>query len=218
MSNKSLISLHGQPIGRKDFMQAVDQEIITLHDTSDINRVMTVLNGLDEVEGITGHAKAKLLYASNEWYKQNVQGENFGDHVASTTTLKKVTVDRYITVWRYVEDLTIPKEIAERPMRDLVPIAKTISQGYDISKAQWTKIKNTTNDGELRDVLRQIKGKAERKSAKVLRIERDGSLYLYIKGKPKKFIGFLNVKEAEQDVDIANAIEKIKISASISEE
>ncbi len=215
---KSIAVIDGQVLSKKNFMDAIDNEIIHLHDTGNINQVMNVLNGLSAIEDVSGHAKAKLLYASSEWYKLNVQDENFGDHVESTTTLKKITVDRYITVWRYVEDLTIPKEIAERPMRDLVPIAKTISQGYDISKEQWRKINLSTNDGELRDILRNIKGKAERKSAKVIRMERDGSLYLVIKGKPKKFLGYLNIHDAETDEDIANAIEKIKIGASIIEE
>lgn len=212
---KSIAVIDGQVLSKKNFMDAVDHEIIRLHDTGDIAQVMNVLNGLSAIEDVSGHAKAKLLWASSEWYTQNIPNENFSDHVESTTTLKKVTVDRYITVWRYVEDLTIPKEIAERPMRDLVPIAKTLSQGYEISKEQWRKIKLTTNDGELRDVLRKIKGKAERKSAKVLKLGRDGSLYLWIKGE-RKFIGFLEV--TSEDKDVLETIEKIKISVGIVEE
>jgi hypothetical protein len=215
--NKSIISLHGQPLGKKDFMSAIDQEIINLHDTGDINRVMTVLNGLDSVENITGHAKARLLWASSEWYKQNVPDENFADHVASTTTTRKVTVDRYINVWQYVEELVIPKQIAERPMRELVPIAKTLSQGYEISKEQWRKIDLCANDGELRDILRTIKGKSERKNARLIKMSRDGSLYGW-KGNKKYFIGYLNVKDAQEDIVLAEFIEKIKISVGIIEE
>lgn len=217
MNNKSIINLHGQPLAKKDFLDAVDQVIINLHDTGDINQVMGVLNGLDNVESVTGHAKAKLLWASSEWYKQNIPGESFADHVTSTTEMKKVTVDRYVATWRYVEDLTIPKEIAERPMRDLVPIAMTLKQGYDISKEQWRKIKLSTNDGELRDVLRQVKGKAERKGAKVIKMSRDGSLYGW-KGNKKYFIGYLNVADAANDVVLAEFIEKIKISTGVVEE
>lgn len=215
--SKSLITINNQPLSKKDFFSAIDEEILALHDTGDINRTMKVLNGLDAVEGITGHAKAKLLWASSEWFKQNKQDENFSDHVASTTSLKKVTVDRYVLVWRYVEECIIPKEIAEQPMRNLVPIAKTISQGYEISKEQWRKIDLCASDGELRDVLRKIKGKAERKSANVLKLSRDGSLYLW-KNNVKKFIGFLNVKDAETDKDIAEEIEKIKISRGVISE
>ncbi len=214
MTDKAIISLHGQPLSRKDFMSAIDVEIVHLHETGDINRTMNVLNGLDAVEGITGHAKAKLLFGSSEWYKQNKPDENFADHVESVSNIKKVTVDRYVLVWRYVEDLTIPKEIAEQPMRNLVPIAKTLSQGYEISKAEWRKIDLCANDGELRDILRKIKGKSERKSARIIKVARDGSIYLW-KNNVKKFLGFLNIKDAETDTDIAEAIEKIKVSAGM---
>jgi len=215
--NKKIAVIDGDILSRKNFMDAIDQEIIHLHDTGDINQVMNVLNGLDAVESVTGHAKARLLWASSEWYRQNVPDESFVDHVASTTEIKKVTVNRYVATWKYVEDLTIPKEIAERPMRDLVPIALTLKQGYDISKEQWRKIKLSTNDGELRDVLRQVKGKAERKGAKVIKLSRDGSLYGW-KGNKKYFIGYLNVADAENDVVLAEFIEKIKISAGVIEE
>ena len=205
--SKSLLNLNGQSIAKKDFMSTIDNEIVHLHDTGDINRVMGLLNNLDELDSVTGHAKAKLLFASSEWYKLNVPDENFGDHVESTTTTKKVTAERYITAWKYVDNNTIPKQVAEMPMRNLVPIAMTLKQGYDISKEQWRKIELTTNDGELRDVLRKIKGKAERKSARVLKLARDGSLYLY-KNNKKKFLGFFDVKAAVDDNEIAEEIEK----------
>jgi hypothetical protein len=215
---KSIAVIDGQVLSRKNFLDAIDQEIIHLHDTGDINQVMNVLNGLGAIEDVSGHAKAKLLYASSEWYKQNVPSENFADHVTSTTNIKsKTTVDRYITVWQYVEELVIPKQIAERPMRELVPIAKTLSQGYEISKEQWRKIDLCSNDGELRDILRTIKGKAERKNARVIKMSRDGSLYGW-KGNKKYFIGYLNVKDAQDDIVLAEFIEKIKISAGVIEE
>jgi hypothetical protein len=215
--DKSIATVNDVVLTKQDFMQSIDNELIHLYDTGDIRHVMNVLNGLDKIDNVTGQAKAKLLWGTSEWYKQNVPDESFVDHVVSTTDIKKVTVNRYIGTWKYVEDLTIPKEIAERPMRDLVPIAMTLKQGYDISKEQWRKIKLSTNDGELRDVLRQVKGKAERRGAKVIKLMRDGSLYGY-KGKQQYFIGYLNIKDAENDIVLAEFIEKIKISSSIVDE
>jgi DNA-binding TFAR19-related protein (PDSD5 family) len=217
MTSKALITVNEHPISKKDMMDTVENEIIHLHETGDINRVMNILNGLDNIEGVTGHMKARLLWASSEWYKQECPDSNFLDHVTDTTEIKKVTADRYITVQKYIEDVTIPKEVAERPMRDLVPIAMTLKQGYDISKEQWRKIKLTTNDGELRELLRQIKGKAERKSARVIKMSRDGSLYGW-KNNKRYFIGYLNIKDAEGEIVIAEFIEKIKIASGIVEE
>lgn len=221
MKKDEIITLHGQPLGKKDFMGAVDQVIITLHDTGDVNRVMNVINGLDAIDNVAGHAKAKLLYATNEWWRQNKPNEEFGDHVESTTTTRKVTVDRYVLTWKYVEDLVIPKEIAERPMRDLVPIAKAVQymklHDKDLSKKDWQKISTTSNSAELSSVLQEIKGKKPKKNTKVIKLSRDGSLNLW-KNNVKKFVGFLNIKEAETDIEIAEAIEKIIVSTGIVKE
>ena len=44
MTTNTIISLQGHPLGKKDFMDAVNREIITLNDTGDINHVMGVLS------------------------------------------------------------------------------------------------------------------------------------------------------------------------------
>jgi DNA-binding TFAR19-related protein (PDSD5 family) len=217
MSNKSIAVIDGQVLSRKNFMDAIDQEVVSLYDTGNINRVMNVLNGLSAVEDISGHAKAKLLFKSSEWFKQNKPNDNFSDHVESTTTLRKITVDRYVLVWGYVEDLTIPKEIAEQPMRNLVPIATTLSQGYEISKEQWRKIGLCSNDRELDEVLRKVKGKQPRKNARIIKLGRDGSLWGW-KNNERYFLGYLNVKEAQDNEIIAEFIEKIKTSAGVIDE
>jgi len=215
--NKSLATIDGQVLSRKNFMDAIDQEIIYLHDTGDISKTMNVLNGLTAIEDISGHAKAKLLWATSEWFKVNKPTENFGDYVESISDTKAVTVKRYTTVWKYVEDLTIPKEISEMPMRNLVPIASTLSQGYEIGKAEWRKISLCASNSELLNVLRKIRGKKERKSARVIKLSRDGSLNGW-KDNKKYFIGFLNIKDAETDIVLAEFIEKIKISAGVIDE
>lgn len=217
MTNKSLITINNQPLSERDFMSAVENEIVTLHDTGDINRIMTVLEGIKQVEDVTGHAKAKLLFGANEWFKENCPDEVFSDHVESTTSIKKITVDRYVATWRYVENNTIPKEVATRPMRDLVPIASVLKQGYDISKDQWRKIDKCSNDGELREVLRKITGKKERKSARVIKLARDGSLYGW-KDDKRYFLGYLNIKEAQDEVVIAEFLEIIKTKSGMVEE
>lgn len=215
MTKNSLITIDDHSITKTDFYQSIENEIIHLHETGDVNHVMKFLNALDEVEGVTGHAKARLLWASSEWFKGNKPDEDFYDHVESTTSTRAITAKRYVMVQAYIEDYSIPKDVAERPMRDLVPIASTLKQGYAIDGRGWEKIRLSATDGELRDVLRKIKGKEERKSAKILRLERDGTINLYIKGKEKKFIGYLNIKDTDED--IVNAVEKIKVSSSMVE-
>jgi len=206
--------IDGQVLSRKNFLDSIDQEIIHLHDTGDINQVMNVLNGLSAIEDVSGHAKAKLLYASSEWFKQNKPDDNFSDHVESTTSLTKSTVDRYVLVWKYVEDLTIPKEIAQQPMRNLIPIAKTLSQGYEISKEQWKKIDLCANDGELRDIIRKIKGKPPRKSGNLIYWEKDGSLNSW-KDNKKEFLGWLDKEQYSSSEQARAAIDKLLDGAGV---
>lgn len=217
MKKNQLITVNDVAITEQDFMQGIDNVLIQLHDTGDITYAANVLNGLDKVDNVAGHAKSKLLWGMNEWHKVNKPNEDFGDYVESVSTTKAITAHRYISVWNHIENLDIPKEIHSRPMRELVPIAKTLDQGYDIGKDGWRKINQCANDGELRDVLRKIKGKSERKSARVIKLDRKGSLWGW-KDNKKYFLGYLNIEEAQKDIVIAEFIEKIKISSGIVEE
>lgn len=205
--SKSLITVDDKTLTERDFMSSIDAVLDRLNETGDLNAATKVINDLDRLDSVAGHGKAKLLWGTSLWYEKNEPDKDFSDHIASTTTTLKITVDRYVSTWQYIEDGVIPKKIAQRPMRDLVPIAKCLAQGYEIDEKGWTKISLCSNDGELRDVLRKIKGKSERKSARVIKLARDGSLYLWKKD-VRKFLGYLNVEDS--DPDIVQEIEKIK--------
>ena len=217
MNKKAIAVIDGMELTEKSFIDSIDNEIIHLHDTGDVNRATDLIKRLDALDTVSGHAKAKFLFGFNEWWKQNKSDENFADHIDSTTDTKPVTVRRYVQTWKYIEDYTIPKEIAQRPMRELVPIASHLAQGYDLSKEQWRKIKLSSTSSEVGAILRDAKGKPARKSARVIKLSRDGSLTGY-KDNKKYFIGFLNIKEAESDLVLAEFIEKIKIGSGIIEE
>ena len=146
------------------------------------------------------------------WYKVNKPQEDFGDYIESTTSTKRVTVQRYVNYWEQVEQERIPKNIQERPMRDLVPIAKMLEQGFEPSKAEWIKLNLASNSSELSEVIREVKGKKPRKSGMKIQIERDGSLYAY-KDNRRVYVGFLDLKE--QDDLLLKAIERILDGAQI---
>ena len=131
----------------------------------------------------------------------------------STTTTKGVTVDRYINVWDKIDQEMIPKAVQEKPMRELVPIASMLSQGFEPTKREWTKIELTSNSSELSAVIREIKGKKPRKSGLTIQMERDGSLYVY-KDDDRFYIGYLDLNE-EKNPDVEKAIERIISGANI---
>jgi hypothetical protein len=214
-SNTQLALVNGEALTRFDVMQAIDLVIDELEKTGDISKSIQVLSILDGIEDTSGHAKSRLLYKMYTWYSLNEPEENFFDYIDSvSTTTKGITAKRYVLVQENILSGRIPKGIQSKPMRDLIPIATCLSQGYEINEKMWKKIALCSNDRELGDVLRQVKGKQPRKSARVIKLSRDGSLNGW-KDNKKYFLGFLNVKDAETDKVLAEFIEKIKIGAGI---
>lgn len=210
--NKSIIVIDKHPISEKDFMSAVDNELILLNDTGNVSRVTDVLNGLEQLNKITGHAKAKLLWGTRQWWQEHRKNENFGEHVESTTSTKKITVDRYVAVWNYIEDFTIPKQLHSLPMRDLVPIASMLEQGYEPTKEQWKEIELA--DADLGEVINKIKKKKPRKSGMRIYLEKDGSLNVW-RNNIKTYVGFLDLEESLTNPDVSKAIERIVRGAQI---
>lgn len=207
-----LAVVNGSALTEKDVMSAIQNVLIRLHKSNDVQESVNVINTLDRIGNVAGHAKAYLLWGMNEWWKTNKPNESLGDHVESTTPTKSITVSRYVNVWQQIEDEKIPKVIQSRPMRELVPIASMLSQGYEPTKEQWKKIELSDND--LGSVLSEIKGTKPRKSGLKIYLEKDGSLNVW-KNNKKTYLGFLDVEEAQTNPDLAKAIERIVSSAQI---
>lgn len=209
----TLALVDGKVFTSKDMMSAIDNVLIQLNDTGNIQKAVKVLNDLDRIDNVTGHAKAYLLYGMNIWWSANKSGD-FGDQIESCSSTKKITVERYVNVWQQIEDENIPKKIQSRPMRDLVPIGNMLAQGYEPTKEQWNEIHLASNSSEILDVIRQVKGKKPRKSGLKIYLEKEGSLNVW-KDNKKTYVGFLDIEEARSNPDVAKAIERIVSSAQI---
>lgn len=205
---KELITINDQSFTEKDVFQGIDSVLIHLNDTGDFSKSIGIFNSLESLESVSGKAKAYLLWGMDRWFSVNKPDEDFGDHIESKSKkgTKRITVLRYVNVWEQIDQERIPKRIQDRPMRELVPIANMLAQGFEPTKAEWDKV-YLAQSGELGEVLSKIKGTKQRKSARKIMMERDGSIWLYKDDKPKKHLGFLNVEEADED--IVQAIEYI---------
>lgn len=195
-----LAIINGSALTESDVLDAVDLVIDNLHQTNDVYQATTVLKTLEKIGEVAGKAKAKLLFGIHSWWLENNMGD-FTEYVKTQTTLSPTTVDRYVTVQTYLESGEIPEDISIRPMRELVPIAKALSQGHNISRKQFDKIAKANSQNEIQDILRNVKNKAPRKSSMQIYWESDGSLNVWQNGQ-KVFIGFLD-KKAYENVDLA---------------
>jgi len=215
MSDKSLVLKWSE----KDVFSAVDEVIVDLRQTNNIRKATQILAGLESIEKVSGKAKAKLLFGSAVWWEETGQetktGDTFLDYIEAETETSKTTATRYIRVWGYIEDLSIPKEVAVRPMRDLVPVANALAQGYEIEKDDWKKLQRAANNSEVLSVLRDIKGKPARKSGLNITLDRKGTLTAWKESKPHP-VGFLMIDSDDEVTQ--KAIQRIIDCAGIQEQ
>jgi len=209
VKNNQIAVVDGRAFTEQDMFSAIDSVVDELESTGDIQKATSALVALEKLENVSGHAKARLLYGMWLWWLENNSEKPFADYIESRgSETKKVTVDRYITVQHRIGTGEIPEDVAKLPMRSLVPIAKTLSHGYKITRSQFDKIIKANNSREIEDILRGIKNKEPRKSAMTIQWERDGTLNAW-KDNKKSFLGWLD-KEAYASNELAQkAINRI---------
>lgn len=197
-----LLNVDGKVLTRQSLLNKLDDVIVSLHQTGSDNEIKKAFTAMDEVNKVSGLAKAKLLYGWGNWYgvtnQTEKRNEEFVDMVESETGTKPVTTRRYILTWSYIEDCVIPKELQNRPMDDLVKIATTLDNDHEITTENWKELQRAANSAEVRDILRKIKGQAPRKSSTRKVLNRDGSLNLYDNQGGKHYAGFLEVKSDDE--------------------
>lgn len=207
--NNQLAVVDGRVFTEQDMFSAIDIVVADLNDTGDLGKATHVLTMLEKIEDVSSHAKARLLYGMNVWWIENRPDDVFKDYIEShSEKTKAVTVDRYITVQSYIESGEIPEDVAQLPMRNLVPIAKTLSHGHKITRRQFDNIIKANNSREIEDILRGIKNKEPRKSSLQIQWARDGSLYAWQNNK-RAFLGYLDKENYGSDPLAQKSINRI---------
>lgn len=201
-----------------DFMQAVDNVILQVTDKEDITIADGAIDSLLNLQHVTGRAFAKMLWFMREyWQEKNLteeKGDEFEDHMEERHGLKKVRMDRYIRVWEYTENNKLPKDVWSRPMKDQIAIASMLSQGYDPSKEQWTKLVRAEDNNEVLRVIRIIKKKPAKKGSMQITMDRSGNLHAWV-GEKRVFIGYLDSKHENDDPIVKKAIERIVTNTGV---
>ena len=168
---------------------------------------------------MSGLALAKLLYLlKRDWAEYNM-GDTFEDTIYDVLGISKLTVNRYIGVWSlFAENLTpadLSMKLQNKPMKSLIPMAKTVEQGFEVEEEEWQELANAPDDATIRGILREIKGQAPRKGGLTIVLKRNGDLIAYIDG-TQYSVGYLEVDTTLQPTQ--KAIERIVSSAGITRE
>jgi hypothetical protein len=127
-----------------------------------------------------GLAAAKLLARLEDiWDELNVE-DDFFNVVQTETGFAPATVRKYISMWRLVfENPSIPEEakasLVAMPIRRLLKIVAAAREG--LLEDKWDRVINVQSDGELRQLIREVRGKAtSSQTAIIITLRRDGSL------------------------------------------
>jgi hypothetical protein len=202
----STVFISGKAVTEDEALTAVAVALEDLKRSDNIDSIDVAEDTLLGLQRISGKALASLLYGKKEWWKDSKQDDvskcTFEDYESSRHGLKSTVIDRYVVVWEKMS--LLPEQFQLRPIRDLIPVAKALEQGYEIGKEVWKSLIKATSNAEIVDIIRKVKGKSARKSSRQLKMERDGTIKVWI-GTQGKFVGYLDIKSEDEDVMAAVA-------------
>lgn len=180
---------------------------------------LNACKSLIQVTKISGLGLAKILYFIHTHWKEFGIEDEFNDVVYEYIGLHKYTVSRYVQVWGMHQENKIPekfeKEILQRNIKDQIPIATAIKQGYVIEEKDWNKLANASDFQEVSQIVREdIKGKERRKGTLQIFIDKMGAIWAKKEG-IRKFVGSLEIRD--EDEMVQQAIQRIISNSGMRE-
>ena len=209
------------PYNTQEIEDEIDRIISEAIYTKDVSLVLSKGESLIGNFRASGLGLAKLLYEAHKNWDQFDAGDNFYDLVFDRIGISTTTIDRYITVWSMYDHNLVPVDLQGRlkafPLKNQIPIAKAIEQGVEFSEAQWMNLSTAPDNSTILAEIRTAKGQPPRKNAMLIKLRRNGNLELYVDGQYKQ-LGWLNLDDAKNDLDIDRAISRILSGAGIMRE
>ena len=218
--NDDLLVLNGLdqslPVDDNWMLQKVDEIINESLRQKDPYIALDFGKNLIQISQLSGIGLAKLFHGLREnWYIYEI-GDDFDDVAYDHVGRSKATVDRYVRVWEMYEQNLIPEdlsdEIRQKNIKDQIPIASLLSQGYEPDEDEWQELADAPDHASVSAKVREIKGKEPRKSALLIFISSDGNLSAQQEGHVE-FVGYLNIDDEGLIAD--KAIQRLLKSAGV---
>lgn len=204
--------------GSKDFIASMYKDYNAFYEKKDVEGLITLLQQVHDMQRLSGIALANFLYwMEKDWDNWKIS-DSFIDFIFNYIGKTKTTIDRYVAIGRAFSEKLIPEEYVEKisamPLKNLVPIAKTIEQGYEISKDDWEDLASSPDDNAVRKVVRGIKNQPPRKHSLILMLDSDGDITaLFGDDATPLYIGYLNINA--EDEQTQQAIKRILDNSGI---
>lgn len=191
-------------------IKQIDQEFESILATKDVHAALDKITEYVGMVRISGVALTKWLYRLHQHWQDFGISDNFYDTVSERIGYTKVTLDRYIAIWDMYENKTIPPaledKIMSKPLRQQVPIAIAVAQGYEMQEDTWGEIADSPDSVSLGKKLREIKGQNPRSSGLFISLKRNGDIYA-TNNKEQFYVGHLEVNSSNETV--IKAVERI---------
>ena len=219
--DEELISALDQPIrfDPRPILEDIDTFYSHQKELGDIEVILEKAKTYISNFRMSGLVLAKLLYLMKRDWNDFDVGDTFEDTIYDVLGISKVTVNRYIGVWSLFAENLAPADLSlklqNKPMKSLIPMAKTVEQGFEVEDEEWQELANAPDDATIRGILRGIKGQAPRKYGLTIVLKRNGDLIAYNDG-TQYGIGYLEVDSTLEPTK--KAVERIVSSAGITRE
>jgi hypothetical protein len=193
-------------------LKRVDEIIEEAVARKNVNIAINACATLIQASQLSGLALAKFFYSIQRRWSEFESSSTFEEEMYPRLGAHPTTIDRYIQVWKVFAEKEIPFEyherLQQRNIKDLIPIAKALEQGYEVSDEQWEDLSTAPDFNTVAKVIREdIKGKPPRKGALSITEDKIGSLWAW-KDNNRYFVGSLEVDSDEDAVQ--QAIERIR--------
>ena len=217
-----LILLNGldQSLPVKDdwILDKVDEIIKESLDRKDVYYALNSCKALKQIAQLSGIALAKFFYLIRDNWDAYEIDEDFDEIAFDYVGVHKNTVSNYTRVWEMHDTDVIPESVSEdirqRNIKDQIPIALALDQGYEIDEEDWQDLSDAPDFTTVAAKIREIKGKEPRKSALLIFISDDGTLTVTQEGQTE-FVGYLNTDEAGEIAQ--KAIQRILKASGVLE-
>lgn len=210
----------GLPITKDtiDFLFGMKHQYEEMLNNKDKNGIVRFLNNIYNVSRISSIVLANVLYWLDKDWEQWDLGEDFIEFAFEHLGYSKTTIDRYIAIGRLYNQNLVPEHLREQlfslTMKSLVPIAKAVEQGHEITEDDWEKLAWCPDDNSVRKEIRKIKGVPPRKHSMIIMLDSDGELtVLFGEDSVPIYIGYLNIDI--DDVNVQAAINRIVENSNI---
>jgi hypothetical protein len=196
-------------------LEAVNSMLAQVDEAIEQGTLESFIDTVSNINKTTGITLAKAWYLYNLEWDQKTQGETFLNYASTRFGYKSEIVDRYIKAWQLVTDA--PKELTDafkiKTMKELIPLAVNYAnESIELDDETWEEFAKANGEKEVRDKVREMKGKPIRKGSLSIWVDSDGDIHASKDG-VIVHVGYLNTND--DDLIVQHAINRIVDRTSI---